>query len=261
MPLAHAAGLVGPLGAGAGHQLAFIGAEPHGGALVDDLLLLLHDVDHGMRRLLVKFRAVGAAEAQDVAGKFHDGHLQAETKPVIRHAMLPGIAGRGDLAFDPPLAEAARHENAVQAAEGGQAALGLERLGIDADDVHLGIVGDARMGDRLVNGLVGVLQLDVFADHPDRDLVPGRPDASQDLGPDILGVRRRLELEHLDHEIVHPLLLQHERQFVDRGFHIALLDDRLDRHVAEQAELLAELGHQRMVAPADQDVRLDADFA
>jgi len=35
----------------------------------------------------------------------------------------------------------------------------------------LAVVGDARVGDRLVDGFVGVLQLDVFADHPDRHLV------------------------------------------------------------------------------------------
>ena len=89
----------------------------------------------------------------------------------------------------------------------------------------------------------------------------GDLDAPHDPGPDVLGIGRRLQAEQLDHQVVQPLLLQHERQLVDRGLDVALLDHRLHRHVAEQAELVAQLGHERMVAAAHEDVRLDADLA
>ena len=54
--------------------------------------------------------------------------------------------------------------------------------------------------------------------------------------------------------------LERERQLVDRGLHIHLLDDGLHGHVAKHAELLAHLGRERVIAAADEEVRLDADL-
>ena len=46
-----------------------------------------------------------------------------------------------------------------------------------------------------------------------------------------------------------------------RVVHVLLLDHRLERHVAEQGDLLAHFLVERLLAAADQDVRGDADFA
>src|SRR4026207_1362159 len=45
--------------------------------------------------------------------------------------------------------------------------LALDALGVDPHHVHRGLVGDAPVGQRLVETLVGVLHLDVLAHHPD----------------------------------------------------------------------------------------------
>jgi hypothetical protein len=75
----------------------------------------------------------------------------------------------------------------------GKTAFFLQVLGIDAHDRHPGVVRDAGMGERLVDGFVGVLELDVLAHDPDLDLVGGRNDAPHDLLPDIFRRQGMLE--------------------------------------------------------------------
>ena len=45
-----------------------------------------------------------------------------------------------------------------------------ELLGVDPVQVHADVVGDAAVGQRLVQRFVGVEQAGVLADHGDRDL-------------------------------------------------------------------------------------------
>ncbi len=245
----------------AGGQGALIAAEPHGRALVDDLLLLLHHVDDGVRGIRVELGAVRPLQLEHVAGKFDDRDLQSEAEAVIGNLVLPGEARGGDLALRAAVAEAAGHQNAIELLQHRQAAFFLQILGIDAHDVHAAIIGDAGVGHGLVHGFVGVLQLDVLAHDPDGDLVRGIEDAADHLFPDVLRRRRILELEQVDHQLVQPLLQQGERQFVDGVRHIAALDHGLHRHVAEHRELVAQAEVERMVRAADEDVGLDADLA
>ena len=53
---------------------------------------------------------------------------------------------------------------------------------------------------------------------------------------------------------------QAQRHLVDAELLVALLDDRLALDVAEQGDLVLVLGGDRVLGPADQDVRLDADL-
>ncbi len=73
--------------------------------------------------------------------------------------------------------------------------------------------------------------------------------------------RRILQAQEVEHELVHALLLQRERQLVDRMLDVAALDDGLRRHVAEHRELAAQVAVERMVRAAHEHVRLDADLA
>ena len=64
-----------------------------------------------------------------------------------------------------------------------------------------------------------------------------------------------------DDEVVHVLRLEGEGQFIDGGLDILFLDDRLERDVTKEGELLAHLMGHRLLGAANEDVRLDADFA
>jgi hypothetical protein len=73
--------------------------------------------------------------------------------------------------------------------------------------------------------------------------------------------QRILQIEQVEHELVHALLLQRQRQLVDRVVDIAALDHGLDRHVAKHRELVAQVVVERVVRAAHQHVGLDADLA
>ena len=104
---------VGGEGDGIAAQAAGIFAQPHRAALLVDMLLVGHQVDHRVRRVGVNLAGVRAGQAEHVAGVFHHGHLHAQTNAQKRHAVHAGILHGGNLALQPALAEAARHEHAA----------------------------------------------------------------------------------------------------------------------------------------------------
>ena len=149
----------------------------------------------------------------------------------------------------------------VQSREERQAVLSLQLLRVDPPDIHLTVVRDARVRHRFVDRFVGILQLDVLADYADRHLVARVQQAADNLLPDVLRRRRMRQAQQVQHELVQPLALQRQRQLVNRMRHVAALDNCLHRHIAEQRKLIAQVVVQRMVRPAHQHVRLDADLA
>ena len=78
----------------------------------------------------------------------------------------------------------------------------------------------------------------------------------------VVHLRRRARQAEVDHDqLVEALLAEHQRQLVDRVLDVLLRDDRVERHVAEQRELAADIFFQRDFRPADQHVGRDADLA
>ena len=103
-----------------------IGAEAHGAAEVAALAALLelvaphpfrHQADDGLGRLaeLGRARLVDAAQ---IARGLDGRHLHAEADAEIGHVVLARELGGEDLAFRAALAEAARHEDAVDVLRG-----------------------------------------------------------------------------------------------------------------------------------------------
>ena len=199
----------------AGLEFAVVSAEPHRAALQDNVALLVHQRDDRVRRFHIELDGVGVFQPQHVARELDDRDLQPEAQAVIGNPVFPRVAGGGDLALDAPVAKAAGDQNTVELLKFGQPGLRLEVFGVDADDFHARLVGDAGVAEGFVDGFIGVLQLDVFADHADLHLVLGRLDAADDLGPDILRVGAGLEPELVHDELIKALLLQHEGQLVD----------------------------------------------
>ena len=155
-----------------------IGAEPHGAAEIAVGCALLELVaaqplgqqaDDRLRRR-AELGGVGVRDAGERAGRLDHRHLHAEADAEIRHLALAGEARRLDLALGAALAEAAGHEDAVDALEEGRRILALEDLALDPVEVDLHPVGDAAMDQRLDQRLVGVLEAGVLADDGDGDL-------------------------------------------------------------------------------------------
>ena len=152
---------------GAGTQLGHVGAEPHCAALVGHVALGLHQVDHRVGRGRVELAGVGPFESQDVAGVLDCHALQAEAKAQAGDVVLPGEAGRRDLALHPALAEAARDHDAVQVPEAVLTQQALHVLSLNPVDLNRSPVVDPGVVQRFDHRQVGVDQAHVLADEAD----------------------------------------------------------------------------------------------
>ena len=116
------------------------------------------------------------------------------------------------------LAEAARHQNAVDMLEIGRRVLALEDLAVDPVEVDLHAVGDAAVDQRLAQRFVGVLEAGIFADDGDVDLALGVVEAVRHVVPCAeIGLGRIGDAEGGQHFAIEPFLVIGDRHVVDRG--------------------------------------------
>src|SRR5438105_2558356 len=241
-------------------QRARVRAEPHGAAQVGDGVLLVEQADDGMAAVLIDLGRIGIVETDDVAGKFDHAALQTQANPEIRNLAVAGIAHGLDLAADAAVAETARNQDAVDAAQHALDALTLDVLGLDLADQHARIEGDARVVERLVHRFVGVVVLDVLADDGDGHFVGRVLDAVQHLPPVGNLQRPGPQVQLFDDELVQMIIDKTERHLVDAELLVALLNDRTRLDVAEESDLLRLVLGQFPLGPADKDVGLDTNF-
>ena len=212
-----------------------------------------------MRRGRIELGAVGVLQAGEVARDLDGRHLHAQADAEVGQLVLARVLRGEDLALDAALAEAAGHEDGIEAVE--LVRVGRrERLGIDVLDLHARMVVNACMAQRLVERLVRVRQVGVLAAHRDRDLVLRVLDLVHQAIPalEIGGTREQLQL-HAD-QLVQPLLVQHARHLVD-GVGVPHRDDARLMHVGEEGNLLALVVRDAAVGAAQQRIGLDADLA
>src|SRR5262245_4876318 len=114
------------------------------------------------------------------------------------------------------------------------------------------------MNQRLVEALVGILKLDVFADYADGDRFAGAAHAVDERVP-LPQVRvTERQSEYVDDQLVESLVIENERDFVDR-FDVRRVDHGLLRDVAEERNLGLHFGGELAVAAEEQDVELNSD--
>mmetsp|Transcript_41611 Transcript_41611/g.97732 ORF Transcript_41611/g.97732 Transcript_41611/m.97732 type:complete len:614 (-) Transcript_41611:2309-4150(-) len=241
------------------HGAAEVGV---GIALLDAAVGVLPFVDQrddGVGRGGVEFGRVGTFQAGHVAGVLNGRDLHAQADAEVGQFVLTGVLGREDLAFHAAFAEAAGHEDGVvlrQFAHG----LGRQRLAVHVLDLHTRMVVDAGVAQRLVERLVRVRQVGVFAAHRDGDLLLGVLDFVDEVVPALQVGALGVELELGADELVQPLLVQHARHLVD-GVDVPHRDHAVLGHVREEGDLLAFVVGDAAVGAAQQRVGLDADLA
>ena len=103
--------------------------------------------------------------------------------------------------------------------------------------------------------------LGVLADQGDRNLVLGVAEPVQDFMPLLQIGRPGLDAEPPQDDVIDPVRLQRQWHLVDREILVALLDHGVERHVAEQGDLLPVGDVDRPLGAADEDVGLNADLA
>src|SRR5215831_17014530 len=141
-----------------------------------------HKTDHrfGGR---AEFGRVCLLNAAEVARRFDDGHLHPEANSEIRHLALAGELYRLDFPLGAALAEAARDQNAVHVLEKRRRISALEHLGFDPIEIDANLIGDAAVGERLDQRLIGVLEAGIFADDSNRHVAFRVADALVDEPP------------------------------------------------------------------------------
>ena len=214
-----------------------IDAEPHGAALLLDVALLGEQVDDRVRREGVELGRVGVSGVEHLAGDVDDGALHAEAEPEIRDQVLAGVPRGEHLALDAAMAEAARHDDAVDTFE--RRHVLVEVLAVDPDEVEVGAAVDRRVAQGLDDADVRVRHLDVLADDRDAHARLGRRDARAEVLP--LGeIRwRGIEVEQLHDVIAEPGVLEHQRHLVD-GARVRHVDHGAHLDVTEERDLLLE---------------------
>ncbi len=212
----------------AGHR-----AETHRAAFPLNLFLLFQQANHRMRCFRIEFGAVGPFAAEHVAGKLNARDLHPQAEAEVRDFLLTGVSCGGDLALDAAIAKAAGHEHTVDFFQQGSGPAPFNLLRIDADHVDPGIVVGARVRHGLVDAFVGILQLDVFADHCDGEFEARMDHGSQEFLPGVHVRRAIAQPEMLANEVVDLFPAKHHGYFINGVFNVLLLDDGLDGDVAK----------------------------
>ena len=124
--------------------------------------------------------------------------------------------------------------------------------------MHAATVLRTRVLQRLVDGQVGVLQLDVLADQRDLDLFLGTLQPLGEVEPlaEICPLARQPEL--LAHELIETFGLQARGNEIHVG-NVGRSDDRALLDVGEEGDLLPDVDRQLLMRAADDDVRVDTD--
>ena len=240
---------------GARLQRARISAQTHRAALGRDTFLLLHEVDHGILRLL-HFARVSVLDAQHVARELDHGALHAQTYSEEGHLVFAGIAHRLDLALYASIAEARGHQDTRHAAQRLAHVLGGDLLRIDVREFHLAVVGRAGVDERLADRLVGVGQLGILAHQRDLHSARGMLDLLHETAPRIhIRLVVALNAEFGQQYLVQMLFVHAQGHFVNRR-HVDRLHHGVGGHVAEQRHLATHLGRERMFGAQHQHVGL-----
>ena len=149
-------------------------------------------------------------DSQDISAVLNHRRMHAITDPQEWDLVFPGVTDRVHLAFQPALSEPTRNQDAIDAAKHCRRISFSQILRLYSSESHARSVVNPTMGQRLVDRLVGISELDVFADHCDLDLRLGRAQRLDHLDPAIHVARSRLTTEMLEDLAIHLLLPEHQ---------------------------------------------------
>ena len=197
-----------------------------------------------------------------MARKLDHGALHAKAEPEEWDLVLARILNRADLSLNAAIAKAARYKNALAADEElvEICIRILQFLRIDPCDLHLRIVLDAAVIERLRHRHIGIGQRNVLADDGNFYLLCGMVDLKDHLPPCLHVGGVKIHRHFFEDNSVEAFLLHHQRHLVDRRGR-AVLDDRIGVNIAEERNFLLHLARDRLLRSADENVGLDPDGA
>jgi len=197
--------------------------------------------------------------AGNIASEFNDSELHAETDAKIGHLVFAGVTDSGNLAFRAASTEATRHQNRIDTLEDADAVL-FNIFRIEINDIDLATRMDTGVLDCFDQRLVRLGKVDILADESHGDFVLRMLQRHDQVAPDRQIGSLGQDVELVADDFVEHLFVQHARDLVDR-IGVETLDDRFRHDVTEQCNLAPLFDRNGAVGTAQQDVRLDTDFA
>ena len=243
-----------------GPDQGLVGAQAHGGSHGLDAFLLFLEADDWVGGFLVEFRGVGVIHAADVACVLNDGHLHAQANAQERDSFGARVFHRLDFSFNAAVSKAARHQNAVHGANHGLRALFLNFFRVYPENFHAGVIFRTGVSEGFIDGFVGVLESDVFTYYGNPDGGAGADDPADVTLPVRQIGRRNVQSQAPGDNAVYFILAEIQGAFVDGVFDVAEGNDVFGFHVAEHGDFAAFVFTHVVFRPADDHVRLDADF-
>ena len=258
--LVHNLGAVDGRGAAPWRELGGIEAEALRAPLLFHTTLVRGEVDHWILGEHVELRGVRIAGAQRLSCEINHCDLQAEAEAKVWDALRARHVCCTDLPFNAAVAVAAWHQDAVHASEfcGENGGLGIiKSLSVHPTDAHINAVCPAGVAQRFGDREVGIRKFGVLAD--DGDL--NRRLLGNDLRGELLPTRKvwgsgwKTKLAH--DQVAKAELFKLQRHLID-GARGGCGNDRLNRDVGEEGDLLTHVIGNWMVGAQDDDVGLNA---
>ncbi|MNM57342.1 hypothetical protein D3C81_685400 [compost metagenome] len=187
--------------------------------------------------------------------------LHAVADAEVRHLVLTGVLRGEHLAFEATVAETTRHQDAVDIGQRGHVAA-FQVLRFQPLQGDLGALAQATVLERFADRLVGVLVVDVLADHRDGHRIQRMQGGIDGVFPHRQVGRAGLvgQLQLVDDDLVQALCVQAHRNAVQH-IDVGHADHRALGDVGELGDLATLRIRHRLFRAAQQHVRLDADRA
>ena len=132
--------------------------------------------------------------------------------------MLTGIAQGDELPVDTARAEARSYDDAVDTTQEFGYILLRDLLAVYGDEAELAATVGGRLQERFVDGLVGILQLDVLTDEGDGDDVLSLLAQGEELLPLLqLGLSLGRDTALLEHDLIEMLIAECQGYLIDGG--------------------------------------------
>src|SRR5207248_8795618 len=127
----------------------------------------------------------------------------------------PGVTSSSNLSFHAAFPESARYQNTGNTFKPAIDAI-LQGFGVDQFQINPAILAGSGMGKGFVNAFVGILKIDVLADHRDLDVLFRTNDAVNELAP-VSQIRfRGLEMKKFANQLIERFGMEHQRHLVNR---------------------------------------------
>ncbi len=215
---------------------------PHLNLLTPIIIPLPDKINHRMGGPRIKLGAVGIGQSSNIAGKFDGCQLHPQANTQKRHFLFAGVGDRHNFTRHPSFTKAPRHQDPMTV--GQQLRRGVSPilpsfgniLGADIVQHHPGIVGNSPVDQGLMQALIRLFEIHIFADNDNTHRMSRILDPHHQFSPGLQFWRAGPNVEQLENLVIQPFLMELQGNFVD-VFHVRGGDHRVTVNTAKKGDL------------------------